>query len=174
MTTKMKAGKRGSDKAARQLKKICYIPGISGSFGGVNTLKRVVGSKISTSDIKKWLRSQATYTLHMPIRRHFKRRRIVVADIAEQWEADLVDLCRIVKYNKPHKYLLTVIDTLNILGTFYEKELQKVDVSPEKTYKFERILAERGRGRTKEYLVKWDGYPAKFNSWVRKADVQHL
>jgi transposase InsO family protein len=95
------------------LRKIYYDPEHAGSFGGINALKRVVGKQVSTSDIEYWLQSQDTYTLHKPVRHHFKRRRIIVSDIDEQWEADLVDLSGISKYNKHFRYLLTVIDTLS-------------------------------------------------------------
>jgi hypothetical protein len=75
-------------------------------------LTRVVGKEVSTPDIEYWLQSPDTYTLHKPVRHHFKRRRIIVSDI-EQWEADLVDLSGISKYNKHFRYLLTAIDTLS-------------------------------------------------------------
>jgi hypothetical protein len=91
------------------LRKIYYEPEHAGSFA----LKRVVGKQVSTPDIEYWLQSQDTYTLHKPVRHNFKRRRIIVSDIDEQWEADLVDLSGISKYNKHFRYLLTVIDTLS-------------------------------------------------------------
>jgi len=50
-----------------------------------------------------------------------------------------------------------------IKGKFYESEIQKVvkiDV--------EQILNTRKRGGRIKYLVKWVGYPAKFNSCSRK------
>jgi hypothetical protein len=352
------------------LRKIYYNPKHAGSFSGVNTIKHAVGKRISSSDLENWLQSQDTYTLHKPVRHYFKRRRIIVSDIDEQWEADLVDLSGIAKYNKQFKYLLTVIDTLSkfawaiplktktgkeivqafinifsqskrkplnlrtdkggeflnkvfqdllkkedihfftsnnevkaaiverfnrtlktkmwkyftkkntrtylpvlkdllhsynntwhrsikrkpssvnednaaqvwhtlygrekileenvkfkfrvgdnvrisktkmifekgylpnwtteiftvkkqlrtsppsyvlvdddnepIKGTFYEPELQKVKVTPDKLYKIERIVAEKGHGKNKRYHVKWEGYPSKFNSWVSHSQVKHL
>jgi Integrase core domain/Chromo (CHRromatin Organisation MOdifier) domain len=57
-----------------------------------------------------------------------------------------------------------------IQGIFYEYELQKVDDSKkEKVYLVEKVLKTRYKNGKKEHLVKWKGYPAKFNSWV-----QHL
>jgi hypothetical protein len=370
----MMRGKVGRKKQEasneKLLNKIYYDPNHAASFGGINALKRVVGGKVSTSDIKSWLQTQDTYTLHKPIRRRFKRRRIIVSDIDEQWEADLVDLTKIAKFNGNFKYLLTVIDTLSkfawviplrnktgaeqikaftkifsesnrkpvklrtdkggeflggkfqeflkkeniesftsnnevkaaiverfnktlktkmwkyftknntlvykpvlqklvnsynntwhrsikrqpnsvnetnawkvwrtlyatektsmkdakfrfkigdkvriskskmvfekgylpnwtteiftikkriksnpplyiiedyngeiIKGSFYETELQKVVINPQKLYKIERILAERGKGKNKEYLVKWVGYPMQFNSYVCQSDIERL
>ena len=50
-------------------------------------------------------------------------------------------------------------------GTFYEEELQVVDKRDD-LYLVEKILRKRKRNGRIEYLVKWLGYPAKFNSWV--------
>jgi len=102
-----------NDKTDALLSKIYYDPSHPGSFGGINALKRIVGNKVSENQLKNWLSTQDTYTLHKPVRHHFKRKRILVSDIDEQWEADLVDLSGLARYNKNFKYLLTVIDTLS-------------------------------------------------------------
>ena len=51
-------------------------------------------------------------------------------------------------------------------GTFYEPELQKVSVPIDKVHRVESVLQRRKVGRRTEVLVKWYGYPSKFNSWV--------
>ena len=53
----------------------------------------------------------------------------------------------------------------DIKGTFYEQELQKV-VKDDEVYDVEEVITTRRRGGKVEYLVKWKGYPSKFNSWV--------
>ena len=50
--------------------------------------------------------------------------------------------------------------------TFYEVELQKVNYSPDQTFEVEQELDHRGCGRKQGVLVKWKGWPDKFNSWV--------
>ena len=50
-------------------------------------------------------------------------------------------------------------------GTFYELELQ-VSVPADKVYRVESVLQRRKVGRRTEALVKWFGYPSKFNSWI--------
>ena len=55
-------------------------------------------------------------------------------------------------------------------GTFYEKELQKV-IKTNDVYEVEKIIKKRGRGRNVQYLVKWLGYPDKFNSWVLASQI---
>lgn len=65
-------------------------------------------------------------------------------------------------------------DYLNdeIKGTFYQAELQKVDVREDDEFKVEKILRTKGRGRNKQYLVKWLHWPTKFNSWVNADDMK--
>ena len=62
-------------------------------------------------------------------------------------------------------------DRLNekIHGTYYQNELQKVNISNK--YLIEKILAQKKVGRKVQYLVKFQGYPDKFNEWVDKSDV---
>ena len=60
-----------------------------------------------------------------------------------------------------------------IKGVFYEQELQKVPAPTE--YRIEKILRkkkDKNTGRTL-YLVKWQGYSEKFNSFVSEEDIIH-
>jgi hypothetical protein len=41
----------------------------------------------------------------------------------------------------------------------------------EEHYEVERIVAARGRGARKEYLVEWKGYPSWEATWVRHRDI---
>lgn len=58
-----------------------------------------------------------------------------------------------------------------VVGSFYPEELQKVNVKEDQAYRIEKILDAKGRGRRKQYLVKWLGWPSKFNSWVLASEV---
>jgi hypothetical protein len=56
----------------------------------------------------------------------------------------------------------------DVSGTFYEEELQLVEKDlGNDEFEIERILDQRvtSRGR-RQALVKWKGWPDKFNSWV--------
>ena len=57
-----------------------------------------------------------------------------------------------------------------VKGSFYDKELQRVDKKDE-VYKVETILRTRRKRGFKEYFVKWRGYPEKFNSWVKETEI---
>ena len=65
---------------------------------------------------------------------------------------------------RPPVYRIQDFKKETLEGTFYEEELQKVE-KPE-FYIIQDILEEKGRGRKKEYLVSWKGYPKEANSWI--------
>ncbi|GFX55753.1 putative uncharacterized transposon-derived protein F54H12.3 [Trichonephila clavipes] len=76
----------------------------------MNELKRKTG--LSQKEISDFLHQQDVYTKHKPLIRKFKRRRIYVSHIDDQWQADLLFVYKFAKnkYNEGTKYLLTVID----------------------------------------------------------------
>jgi hypothetical protein len=40
-------------------------------------------------------------------------------------------------------------------GTFYQSELQKVDVRNDDIWKIEKILKTKGKGNNQQYFIKW-------------------
>jgi hypothetical protein len=80
------------------------------SYGGLSKFKPKGYTK---KEVREWLQSQDTYTLHKPTRRRFPIRQVVVYGIDHQWPADLVDLAKLSSYNKGFKYLLTCIEVLS-------------------------------------------------------------
>jgi len=93
------------------LQELYYDPKRVGSFGGAVNLYRAVKQErkktISHSKIKKWLETQDPYTLHKPVRKHFKRNTVLVDGIDSQWQIDLVDMHSLSEYNDGVNYLLT-------------------------------------------------------------------
>ncbi|XP_066926306.1 SCAN domain-containing protein 3-like [Clytia hemisphaerica] len=60
-----------------------------------------------------------------------------------------------------------------IEGIFYQQELQRV-YEPD-SYKIEKIIKkQRQPNGSWKYLVKWKGYPEKFNSFVNETDLKSL
>ena len=51
-----------------------------------------------------------------------------------------------------------------IIGTFYEKELQKTD---QKECRISKVLRKKGD----KLYIKWKGYDNSFNSWIDKKDL---
>ena len=56
-----------------------------------------------------------------------------------------------------------------IEGTFYEKELQKVE-RPD-IFRVEKVLKKQIRNKKEEYLVRWSGYSSDFDSWLQSTDI---
>ena len=67
-------------------------------------------SSLTFRQVKTWLRSKDIYTLHKPVRYNFLRNRVIVPKPDDQWQADLVDIGSLTRFNKGYKFLLTCID----------------------------------------------------------------
>lgn len=64
-----------------------------------------------------------------------------------------------------------------VLGSFYEQEIQKVPRIDMRTqyWKIEKIIKTRkGASGRRESLVKWVGYDDSFNSWVPDSDLKSI
>ena len=61
-----------------------------------------------------------------------------------------------------------------IKGYFYEPEMTKVIVPDDKVYKIEKVLRTRRRAGKKEHLVKFQGFPNKYNEWIPAENVQKI
>ena len=68
------------------------------------------------------------------------------------------------KNTAPWTYIINDLNGEEIIGTFYEKELQKTN---QKEFRIEKVLKKK---RDKLY-VKWKGYDNSFNSWIDKKDL---
>jgi len=64
----------------------------------------------------------------------------------------------------PATYRLRDLAGDDTKGTFYSDELQMVSKPEDALFDIERIVKTRKRAVKVEYLVKWRGYPEKFNS----------
>ena len=60
-----------------------------------------------------------------------------------------------------------------VQGTFYQKELQKVDAPAKEFWKINNILKYKGVGQNRKALVSWVGWPKKFNSWLSVNDINN-
>jgi hypothetical protein len=70
-------------------------------------------------------------------------------------------------------YYLEDLDGEKIKGGFYKHEIQRVRFDPlNNEYKIEKIIGSKGRGKNKQYLVKWVGYPEKFNSYIKANELK--
>ena len=68
------------------------------------------------------------------------------------------------KNTVPLTYGTNDLNGEKIIGTFYEKELQKTN---QKEFRIEELLKKKGE----KFYVKWKGYDNSFNSWIDKKDL---
>ena len=68
-----------------------------------------------------------------------------------------------IKNTIPWTYVIDDLNGEEITGTFYEKELQKID---QEEFKIEKVIKKKGD----KLYVKWKGYDNSFNSWVDKKE----
>ena len=66
--------------------------------------------KLSKSHIKRWLQNQLSYSLNKHVNRNFKRGKVIVKGIDNQFDADLASMIDYGEQNNKYKYLLVVTD----------------------------------------------------------------
>ena len=75
--------------------------------------------------------------------------------------SELVFVIKKVKDTAPWAYVISDLNTEEIVVTFYEKELQKTN---KEEFRVEKVV---NRKSDKVYL-KWKGYDSSFNIWIDK------
>ena len=64
----------------------------------------------------------------------------------------------------PWTYIINYLNVKEIIGTFYEKKLQK---TYQQEFRIEKVIKRKGD----KLYVEWKGYDNFFNSWVDKKDL---
>lgn len=103
-----------------EINSIYYDPSHPAGFGSIDKLAKAMKGKMRRDDVKDWLQSQETYTLHKPVQRIFFRNKYVLSNYNVLWQADLSDLRSYSKYYdgynsllRVHSNLLCVIDVFS-------------------------------------------------------------
>lgn len=89
------------------------------------------------------------------------------------WTTEPFKIKSIATRNPPVYYLADLADE-EISGTFYEPEVQKINFDEGAARAIEKIIKTKGKGKNLQYLVKWLGYPTKFNSWVNAKSIESI
>ena len=69
-----------------------------------------------------------------------------------------------IKNVAPWTYIINDVNGEEIIGSFYEKELQK---NNKKEFRIEKVL----KRKSDKLYVKWKGYNNSFNSLIDKKDL---
>ena len=68
-----------------------------------------------------------------------------------------------IKNTVPWTYVINDLNSEEIIGTFYEKELQKTN---QQKLRIEKVI----KKKSNKLFVKWKGYDNPFNSWIDKEE----
>ena len=85
------------------------------------------------------------------------------------WTEEIFVIVRVLNLSVP-AYKLNEYDGTPLEGTFYEPEMQKVNVSEDDLFRVEKVLKRRD-GRA---LIQWKGWPSKYNSWIDQRQLVTL
>ena len=89
-----------------------------------------------------------------------KYKNIFAKEYTPNWSEEIFVIKK-VKNTVPWTYIVNDLNDNEIIGTFYENELQKTNQQEIRT---EKIIRKKGD----KLYVKWKGYDSSFNSWIDK------
>ena len=92
-----------------------------------------------------------------------KYKNIFTKEYMPNWSEEIFIINKI-KNTVPWTYVINDLNGEEIVGTFYENELQKTD---KKEFRIEKVLTKNGD----KLYIKWKGYDSSFNSWIHKKDI---
>ena len=93
------------------------------------------------------------------------KRKVFDKGYTPNWTEEIFVIDKVLP-TKPVTYSIVDLMGEEIKGSFYEQELQK---AKQQTFRIEKII--RRDNKKKMALVKWSGYPDKFNSWISSKDL---
>ena len=98
-------------------------------------------------------------------KRHFEK------GATANWSEEIFEIVEVMRNYNPVVYKLKDLADEEIDGGFYRQQLQKTN---QEIYRIDKVVRKRKLADgTQESLVRWSGYPDKFNSWIPSVDVQH-
>ena len=92
-----------------------------------------------------------------------KYKNIFAKRYTPNWSEEVFVISKI-KKTVPQTYVINDLNGEEIIGTFYEKELQKTN---QQEFIIEKVIKRKGN---KLYL-KWKGNDSSFDSWINKKDI---
>ena len=92
-----------------------------------------------------------------------KYKKIFAKGYTRNWSEEIFMIIEI-KNTVPWTYVINDLNGEEIIGTFHEKELQKIN---EQEFRIEKVIKEMGN----KLYVKWKGYNSSFKSWIDKKDL---
>ena len=92
-----------------------------------------------------------------------KNKNIFAKGYMPNWSEEVFIISKI-KNTVPWTYVLNELNGEEIIGTFYENELQK---TKQNKFRIEKVI----KKKDDRLYVKWKGYDKSFNSWIDKKGI---
>ena len=92
-----------------------------------------------------------------------KYKNIFAKEYVPNWSEEFF-IVNEIKNTVPWTYTISDLKGEKVIGTFYEKELQKTN---QKELRIEKVLKIKGD----KLYVKWKGSDNSFNNWINKKDI---
>ena len=80
------------------------------------------------------------------------------------WSEEVLIVKKEIKNTVPWTYVINDLNGEAIIGSFYEKDLQKTN---QKESRIEKVIKKKGN----KLYVKWKEYDNSYNSWIDKSDL---
>lgn len=88
----------------------------------------------------------------------------------ETWSREIFVVDSRSNENGLNQYVIKDLMDDVIEGRFYEQEMQRVIYDENQLWNIEKVLKRRRRGGENEEFVKFQGWPKKFNQWIKSSD----
>jgi len=92
----------------------------------------------------------------------------------ENFSREIFRISKFIKRTPRPLYELQDLNKTPIEGQFYQEELTPVRITKHTVYKIDKILDERVRRGSREYLVRWQGYSKEIHSWTPASSIQNI
>lgn len=160
------------------MKKIYFTPNHPGSFTSPRQVQKVLkkeyGKSVHLNVVSNWLQKQRSYNLHKTRTLNFKRNPIVAHFIDEQWQADLLFLPDLARFNDGVQIVLVCID---VVSRFAWAEPMKNKTGSETARAFQAIISRDPKNRKPKKLQTDAGkefFNHHFQNLMKKLAINHF
>lgn len=98
-------------------------------------------------------------------------RNVFTREYHEKWTVEIFTVKHRFRRQGLPIYKLKDYRDEDVQGSFYEQELQQVDM-PE-VFRIEKVLKTRKVKGKKQHLVRWAGWPPQYDSWINDEELQN-
>ena len=92
----------------------------------------------------------------------------------QQWTSEIFTVVKRILIDDVPAYELVDYAGDPVKGIFYGSELQAVVFDPDRDFAIEKVIKTKGKGKNAQSLVRWLGWPKKYDQWFKTSEIRHL